>query len=51
MGDGAVGVAVFYPARQREAHLADDAGGGIEVGELGADDGQTQGYGVRGGED
>ncbi len=40
MGDSPVGITVLYPARHGECYLSNDRRGGVQVGELGADDGQ-----------
>ncbi len=37
MGKGAVGIAVFDPMAEGEADLTDEAGAGVDVGELRAD--------------
>jgi hypothetical protein len=51
MGDGAVGVAVFEPGADGEGDLADEAGAGVDVGELGAEEGEAEGEGIGGGEE
>ena len=40
MGDAAVGKAVFEPSADGIQDLADDAGGGVDVGELATQDGE-----------
>jgi hypothetical protein len=51
MGDAAMGKAVFNPTADWIADLTDGAGGGVEVGELGAKNRQAERQRVGGAED
>lgn len=46
MGNAAMGIAILDPTADRIANLTDRAGGGVEVGELGAENGKAERQGV-----